>query len=272
METKICTECGEEKELDTNFAFEGKGSRFRRNKCKSCVRKWNALPKEERDRIKTEQLTAIQFRVEKTCPTCKITKLRSQFYISRSHLDGLSAECKECDDERTSILRKRNRQLRITGHVVLPEHLTCRQCKEEKPINLFTKNSTYKVGYDTLCKQCRRTHWKGAITQEKRIRDLLHRIRVKCNKHNIPFDLSVEDILIPDVCPVLGLQLKFGNDRIFNGTGATDDSPSIDRIYPDKGYVRGNVIIVSWRANKIKSNASIGELIRLAAFYKKLTT
>lgn len=70
-----------------------------------------------------------------------------------------------------------------------------------------------------------------------------------------------EDISIPEFCPVLGLRLQHGSGK------ATDASPSLDRIDNTKGYVQGNVMVVSNRANLLKRDATPDELQRLAAFY-----
>lgn len=51
----------------------------------------------------------------------------------------------------------------------------------------------------------------------------------------------------------------------------SNDSPSIDRIDPKRGYVRGNVVVVSMRANSIKREATIDELRKMVAFYESLT-
>jgi len=81
---------------------------------------------------------------------------------------------------------------------------------------------------------------------------------------NIPFNLTIDDIVIPSHCPVLGIELqsKYGI--------RSDGSPSIDRIIPERGYVRGNVIVISMRANRIKNDATVEELVKIANFYKKL--
>ncbi|MCP1937389.1 hypothetical protein J2R95_003184 [Bradyrhizobium japonicum] len=75
----------------------------------------------------------------------------------------------------------------------------------------------------------------------------------------LPFDLDVDYLLsiFPTdyVCPVLGIDMKFGGDR--------DNSPSLDRIEPAKGYVKGNVAFISDRANRIKSDATLEELGRV---------
>jgi hypothetical protein len=71
--------------------------------------------------------------------------------------------------------------------------------------------------------------------------------------------------VIPDFCPVLGLPLY----RNSGGAAQGPNSPSIDRINPALGYVRGNVKVISSKANAIKSNATPEELLRVAAYYQE---
>lgn len=70
------------------------------------------------------------------------------------------------------------------------------------------------------------------------------------------FDIDASDIVIPEFCPVLGIKLNPRN----RGVGYHPDSPSVDRIDNDKGYVKGNVRIISARANLLKNDATIEEL------------
>jgi hypothetical protein len=73
---------------------------------------------------------------------------------------------------------------------------------------------------------------------------------------NIPFAILPTDIPeIPSLCPVLGIELKQSKDK-YN----LDASPSLDKIEPQKGYVLGNIRIISHKANKLKSNATVNEL------------
>lgn len=53
------------------------------------------------------------------------------------------------------------------------------------------------------------------------------------------------------------------------GRKNSPNSPSLDRIVPERGYVRGNVVIVSFRANRAKSDLTIAELKQLVEFYKQ---
>lgn len=108
--------------------------------------------------------------------------------------------------------------------------------------------------------------------KNRRLRDpighLLAQTRDRAKQHDIPFDLTVEDIVIPEVCPMLGIPLFF----IESGTieGKNPNSPSVDRIIPVLGYVKGNILICSWRANQIKSDATSEELMKIATFLKSL--
>jgi len=89
------------------------------------------------------------------------------------------------------------------------------------------------------------------------------RARHRAGKKGIPFNLEPADVVIPARCPVLGIKLAKGKGL------CTDNSPEIDRIVAKKGYVKGNIVVVSRRANRVKSNLSIKDLVRIAGFYKQ---
>jgi hypothetical protein len=83
----------------------------------------------------------------------------------------------------------------------------------------------------------------------------------RARRGSLPFDLSEEDINFPEYCPVLGIPIYFSEGRIRN-----NHTPSLDRVIPEKGYVKGNVRIISWRANRLKNDATIEELKLLVAY------
>lgn len=99
---------------------------------------------------------------------------------------------------------------------------------------------------------------------------LIHRITQK--RHNahavgVDFDLTISDLYpLPETCPVLGIPINYGT----GSRGAADNAMSIDRINPDLGYVKGNVVLVSQRANRIKNDATVDELRRIYEFYRDL--
>ena len=81
---------------------------------------------------------------------------------------------------------------------------------------------------------------------------------------NVPFDLGIDDIVIPERCPVSGVVLSRGVGKLH------DSSPTMDRIVPKLGYVRGNIVFVSMRINRLKSDATLDEIRAMAKFYCRL--
>lgn len=79
----------------------------------------------------------------------------------------------------------------------------------------------------------------------------------------VPFKLTALDVRIPHRCPILGIPLKRG-ERIHG-----DASPTLDRIVPKKGYVRGNVQVISALANRMKNNASPRHLRLFASWIRR---
>jgi len=83
-------------------------------------------------------------------------------------------------------------------------------------------------------------------------------------RNNIDFNIEPDDIIVPKKCPVLGIPLKM------NTMAAGDNSATVDRINPNKGYIKGNIVVISHRANKIKSNATCEEIKKTYKWLKKL--
>lgn len=83
---------------------------------------------------------------------------------------------------------------------------------------------------------------------------LLSKAKYRASTRNLEFNLILEDFEIPNFCPVLGIPIISGTDGSFS-----DNSPSLDRIDSSKGYVKGNVAIISRRANQGKSNLTSDE-------------
>ena len=83
---------------------------------------------------------------------------------------------------------------------------------------------------------------------------MLEAARHRAKVHNLPCTITLSDIKIPEVCPILGIPLQIGL-----GT-QSDFSPSLDRLIPELGYVLGNIYVISYRANRIKNDASLAEL------------
>lgn len=102
-----------------------------------------------------------------------------------------------------------------------------------------------------------------------RTRYMLKNIRERAKQLGRPFGLT-EDMIAgmlaeTTVCPVLGIPLVHASGR------AQDDSASIDCFYPERGYVPGNVFVISWRANMIKSVATLAEIQAVARWMENVT-
>ena len=99
----------------------------------------------------------------------------------------------------------------------------------------------------------------------------VQRVKYRAKKHNairkgVPFTILFGEIEWPTHCPVLGLELDYFAEV------RQENSISFDQIDPNKGYVKGNVQIISWRANRIKNDGSEDEHRRIADWLASLRT
>ena len=108
--------------------------------------------------------------------------------------------------------------------------------------------------------RCRRTHGLRFSPQYSMWYDAKKRAEAK----NIPFNITPQDIVIPKICPLLRI-------RLFPSKGQPGrNSPSLDRIKPARGYVKGNIRVISYKANSMKSDSTLKEFERLARNWRKL--
>lgn len=158
----------------------------------------------------------------------------------------------------------------------------CTKCKIIKPLEVFSKYSRSSDGHMRKCKACvnidsavyrkteerkryikeynQRPEYKKLIAKREREKScefhLLKNARVRAKKRGLEFNLTLKDIIVPEVCPLLGIPLKRGN----GAGGYIPNSPSLDRKDASKGYTRDNIWVISWRANCIKYDATTKEL------------
>lgn len=124
--------------------------------------------------------------------------------------------------------------------IVLDNQLRYAQTDTEiKSKGLQVKKSYKKRGSDRTTKQF--------------ITACVRSAKARADKLGLAFDLKIEELTIPETCPVFGTQLQI-SDKI------TNDTPSLDRLIPELGYTNDNVEFISMKANRIKSNATLTEL------------
>lgn len=161
----------------------------------------------------------------KNCPACgaddwRIKPRRGHIYF----------DCRPCSDKRNRDWRRDNPEL-----------------KRERDARWYARNKH---------KSLPKGRAYAAAHQEA---FMVSRAKTRARKIGVPFDLTVEDIVIPERCPALGVPLV-------RGTGKPHQfSPSLDRIDNSRGYVRGNVVVVSRLANNIKADAASAAQVRAVA-------
>ena len=93
---------------------------------------------------------------------------------------------------------------------------------------------------------------------------LLLELGRNAKKRGHEFNLTREDFaVLPTHCPVLGVELDY------SGSGKPN-AASIDRSDSTRGYVRGNVVIMSRRANTLKNDATAEELQKVLDYLRSL--
>ena len=161
--------------------------------------------------------------------------------------------------------------------------LWCGACKMMHRKSAFTRASASPSGYNYACKDVisirnRRSHAHAAEHNNKRharrraevkqqpdarewaLKKMLAEARRRATLTGIDFSITRDDLQVPDICPVFGFKLIYQANRVRLG-----ESASLDRIDPRKGYSKNNVWIISWRANRIKADATVEELQSIVA-------
>jgi hypothetical protein len=146
----------------------------------------------------------------------------------------------------------------------------CKKCKEYKSLSEFNKDKVNKDGFRYECKACaaiyhsntcRFKRWFGSKRARCKAAGTEFTIEptdipgVKIRKYkNYQNRWSWEAIKYPKVCSVFSVELDW-DAHICN-----NNSPSLDRVNPTKGYVPGNVMLISNKANRMKQNMYLKEL------------
>lgn len=143
----------------------------------------------------------------------------------------------------------------------------CTKCGVTKPLSSFGRDKNRRDGARSRCKQClaelERLRY-GNNRLQYQFKYLLARSKERAKDKNLPHDIDIDYLrsIATEYCPYQGVKLRWADESADIEFGAhSPNSPSIDRIDSSKGYVRGNVVIVSHRANSIKNNATEQELI-----------
>lgn len=199
---------------------------------------------------KKQQDTSLDVRVKRIQKLLKadtdLAEIAEELGLSRSRISSL---CRQ-DEQLCQALEssKRRRKEKNTSAKIVR-----REKHDEKRIAKFGKS------------YCPR----DASPKLKRSHEIFTRKRNSCRPRGIKFTITFAELDFPDVCPVLGLRLSYAKPR-GSKNRVEENAPTFDRIDPSKGYISGNVLIVSWRANRIKNDGTPDEHAKIAKFYRNL--
>lgn len=159
----------------------------------------------------------------------------------------------------------------------------CRGCEQDLPEEAFAKDKYRKTGRRYKCRACSSaefSRWKqtdGYMTRLAKERQnraqlkqadpkrrwahmALYAAKARAKAKEMAFALTEPWLLeqLPDTCPLLGTPLNYAN------TMPAADSPAIDRIDSADGYTPDNCWVISMKANRIKSDATVAEIETVA--------
>lgn len=161
------------------------------------------------------------------------------------------------------------------NQIIAPDgYKHCPSCSQILPLGFYYRKNK-KNEYDEektyrICRSCAmekskrnyRTHKSSSVERYRKnpIKKILSNLKTRSKSGGYPFDLDEDDIIIPDFCPVLGIPIIPNSN--------SDNSPSVDKFISTLGYVKGNVFVISKRANRIKCDANIEEIEKLLNWMK----
>jgi hypothetical protein len=148
----------------------------------------------------------------------------------------------------------------------------CSKCKNVLPKTMFAYR---KDGTKRSCKECEKTYREAhknpdyhkkynKVYKQNNIEKVLWlSAKKRSSSKGLIFNIEIEDINIPEYCPILGIKIEVNGEKI--------NSPSLDRIDSTKGYEKDNIQVISWRANWLKGNASLEEIKKLGEWASRLS-
>ena len=147
----------------------------------------------------------------------------------------------------------------------------CSFCKKKLSIEKFrTVSRKNWRGQYPQCKICESSLMKVKYKKNP-IPQMLSNAKIRAKQKGVDFNLTSQYLkkIFPkdNKCPITGFNFEFGyiNKEKIN----KNNSPSLDRIIPSKGYVIGNVMIISDLMNRMKQDSTFEDIEKLYNFYKK---
>jgi len=164
--------------------------------------------------------------------------------------------------------RNYNKPWHPTQFSPCPLLMQCSKCKEYltatdfyvKTVPQVARQDILGQNHVSTCISCNRSVFPSIDPRRK----LYYSAKSRATKKGLEFSITVDDIVIPRRCPVLGVALKAGVGGGTVSVAKLESSPTLDRIDNSKGYTPDNICVISLRANNLKRDATLYELECLA--------
>lgn len=203
--------------------------------------------------------------IYKECSKCKIIFFNSDIeenFYKRSNGE-LRADCKNCISKRQKLKRTKI----VYDHCKVQYCHFCNKIYEKNSINFsisnkYSKNKTLYKQY--RCKICVKNA-SNLFRLNNPEKVIYTSAKQRAKKKELEFNITLEDIVIPEYCPLLNIKLEKQFDK-----PRGDTSPSLDRIDNTKGYIKGNVWVISNKANIIKNSSSFKDFETIYLNWNKI--
>lgn len=184
--------------------------------------------------------------LSKICACCKIEKDTEHFSRKSVNKDGLYSYCKQCKKDQDKVYYSLNRDKVIMSVKVrsetIKEHIKeyMKTYREKNHERLNSQQNTFRLDNPSNA--------------------LYRAAKYRAKFRGVEFNIELSDVVIPEFCPILHILLSVSSGKV------SEYSPSLDRIDSTKGYIKGNVQVISYKANTMKSNANAEDLLLFASW------
>lgn len=207
------------------------------------------------------------------CAVCS-KKLNSKLFIKKNGIE-FYVKCTDCrNKEKQKYKDLKNSKLCPKCKCAVDENTTC--CKDcQYKFKIIVQERRDNARKNGLCIYC----FKQKINDEKNLgcklclekRDkrttvdkLFTQAKARAKRTNRSFNIEKKDIILPECCPIFGVKL------MTNKKHCEPNSYSLDRVDSSIGYIKGNIQVISHRANQIKNDATLDELKLLVNYLESL--
>lgn len=184
----------------------------------------------------------------KICTVCETPKDLSGFNKQARSKDGYSSYCRVCANIKVKKWRIENAEHRSRYE---------KQYNKDNAKDVAARTRNWRENNPEKVTRARKRFYR-----DNPERNLVYEARKRAKTRQVPCTINFEDIVIPSHCPVLGTMLER------SGMNNRDSSPSLDCVIPSLGYVPGNIAVISYRANRIKNDATAEEVLRVYKYMK----